>query len=221
MYSGWRDAFPSDVQVCPVQYPGRENRLSEEPIQEMGILVNRLFGEVKPLLDRPFLFFGHSMGAQVAFELAALIQKRLGMEPLHFFASGCHAPHLKTPPPLMSGLTDEVFLSRISDYGGTPEAVLRDEALTRLVLPVLRADFFMTESYRTDVSGPLHCPMTALCGSEDYRYHEDLIRPWLKHTRGPFEFHVVSGGHFFVRSARQAVITRVLARIPERERVAT
>jgi len=213
IYSPWRQAFPVPVEVCPVQLPGRENRISKAPFFEMGALVNWLFEDVKPLLDKPFVFFGHSMGAQVAFELAALVRMRLGIEPLHFFASGCHAPHLRTPPPLISGLTDEAFLRRIADFGGTPDAVLQDRELTQLVLPVLRADFFMTESYRTDITERLRCPVTVLCGSEDYRYHEDLIRPWCRHTTGTCSFHVIKGGHFFIRESQGAVLEKVRAPI--------
>ncbi|VFQ46267.1 thioesterase II family protein [Desulfoluna butyratoxydans] len=209
IYSPWRQVFPESVEVVPVQLPGRENRLTTSPFQEMGSLVHWLFEEVTPLLDKPFVFFGHSMGAQVAFELASLVRTRLGLEPLHFFASACHAPHLRTPPPLIGGLTDEAFLRRIADLGGTPEAVLRDKELTRLVLPVLRADFFLTESYRTDVAEPLGCPVTALCGSEDYRYNEELIRPWRRHSTGPFSFHVIKGGHFFLRESQGAVLEKV------------
>ncbi len=215
IYSPWKQAFPDSIEVVPVQLPGRENKLSNDPFQEMGALVHWLLGEVAPLLGKPFVFFGHSMGAQVAFELASLVRKRLGVEPLHFFASACHAPHLKTPPPLISGLTDEAFLRRIAGLGGTPDAVLRDRELTQLVLPVLRADFFMTESYRTDVTEPLRCPVTALCGSEDYRYNEDLVRPWCRHTRGPFSFYHIKGGHFFIRESQGAVLETVGATVEQ------
>jgi medium-chain acyl-[acyl-carrier-protein] hydrolase len=209
IYRSWYGELDDGVDVCPVQLPGRENRIAETPFTNIKLLTDLLADAIYPFLDKPFVFFGHSMGSQIAFELAGKIKTKFDMEPLQLFISGCHAPHLNTPPPLIHEYPDNEFIRGIKNYGGTPEAIFLNKDLTELVLPALRADFLMTENYKAKIRKLLTCPITSFCGTEDHRYYDDLIKAWSRHTSGPFDFYMVPGDHFFIKYSEKIVIQKV------------
>src|SRR5205823_631917 len=137
----WVDALPATIEVCPVQLPGREGRFGEPAFTRMAPLVDALARALPPHLGRPFAFFGHSMGALVGFELARLLRREHGLEPAHLFVSGCAAPQLRDPGRPLHRLPDAEFRQELRRLGGTPPAVLENDELMGLVLPLLRADF--------------------------------------------------------------------------------
>jgi surfactin synthase thioesterase subunit len=191
-----------------IQLPGRENRFDEPAIDRVEWLVGQLMDGLTPYLDRPFAFFGHSMGALIAFELARRLDV-IGLEPVHFFASGYHAPHLPGRSPVRHHLPDREFITAIRNLDGVPIEVQRDGELLEMMLPTLRSDFRLAETYAYVPRPPLRCAVTAFGGLEDKEVTPDEIKAWSLHTTGPFEMHVLPGGHFFLRSCRASLLRLV------------
>jgi surfactin synthase thioesterase subunit len=206
------------VEVCLIQLPGRENRFDEPAIDRVEWLVGQLSDGLAPYLDRPFALFGHSMGALIAFELARRLDV-LGLEPVHLFASGYHAPHLPSRSPVRHGLPDREFMTAIRNLKGVPIEVLEDGELLELMLPTLRSDFRLAETY-TYVPRPLlRCAVTAFGGLEDQEVTPDEIQAWSLHTTGSFEMHVLPGGHFFLSSCRAGLLRLMSSNLRDSARV--
>ena len=148
IYRPWTRELPPELELCAVQLPGRENRLLEPAYTEMPALVEQLGTVLAPYLDRPFAFFGHSMGALVAFEMARTVRRRYGRSALHLFVSGHAAPRIARRRPPVYQLPDAAFVDAIRELNGTPEEVLENADLMALVLPALRADLTVCETYR-------------------------------------------------------------------------
>jgi len=209
-YRDWPAHLPDDVEVAAVQLPGRESRLAEPPVSSMELLVARLAAGILGHLDRPFALFGHSMGALIAFELAGRLRSA-GREPVRLFVSGARAPHLpRRWARDRHTLSDREFVSTVRQLGGMPPEVLDSPDLLDLVLPALRGDFALVETYTARAGPVLRCPLSAFGGVEDGDVgHDDLVA-WSRHTTGPSRTHLLPGGHFFVRSSRESLL-RIVA----------
>ncbi|HEY1379547.1 MAG TPA: thioesterase domain-containing protein, partial [Gemmataceae bacterium] len=142
VFRGWADGLPSAVEVCPVQMPGRETRFREPAFTRLPLLIEALAESLYPHLDRPFAFFGHSLGALVAFELARRLRRDGSPEPQHLFVSGSGAPQARdhSGAVIHTRPADE-FWQEVGRLNGTPAEVLTDGELRDLLLPTLRADF--------------------------------------------------------------------------------
>jgi medium-chain acyl-[acyl-carrier-protein] hydrolase len=207
-YRGFQEALPADVEVCAVQLPGREGRLGEEPVASMERLVPMIADGLTPHLGVPFALFGHSMGAAVAFELSRELRRRSATAPVHLFASGCPAPHI----PDLDGthaLPDEGILARMGALGGMSPEMLQHRELMEMLLPIFRADAAITESRVHADEEPLDVPITAFGGLGDDKAPRADLEAWSPHTRGAFAVEMFPGDHFFVQSARPAVIAAV------------
>lgn len=196
-YLRWADQL-TDIEVWGVQTPGRGARTDEPPFTQMQPLVDALVNEAS--FAGPFAFFGHSLGALTAFEVARALRD-LGREPPGWlFLSACPSPELprRVAAPT-SHLDDDRLLDALTHVYGTMVEDLREDAELRdLILPGLRADLAMVESYRYAPGAPLGCGMTLLGGAEDDTTRADL-EPWRAHTSGPFDVQVFPGGHFYLR----------------------
>lgn len=216
MYRGWQEALPPSVEICAVQLPGREGRLREAPIADIGKLVPLLADGLAPSLSAGrFAFFGHSMGSILAFELARELRRRGKEGPLHIFASACPAPHIPDDDESHT-LPDEGVIQNLRELGGMSEDVLAHRELMEMILPVFRADAAITELYRHTEEPPLSAPITALGGIADAKATRDQMDAWRLHTNGRFSIAMMPGAHFYLqdtasRSAMLATIARALA----------
>ena len=147
IFNDWQAELPPEVELYALQLPGRENRLSESPQTRLKQLIETLIPIIKPDLDLPFAFFGHSLGAWIAFELIRELRRQKYPLPAHFFVSASKAPQLMDLKPPIHRLPDDKFLAKIKSFQGTPGAVLQDSKLMELFLPALRADFAVLETY--------------------------------------------------------------------------
>lgn len=192
------DRVPEEIEVCPVQLPGRENRFSERPFLSLAPLVAALHEEILPYLDMPYAFFGHSMGALISFELACAL-RRSGQVPgpAHLLLSGHRAPHLADQRSPAHQLPTPQFLDALRSLQGTPEKVLQHQELLQLLLPLLRADFAVCETYTYAPQAPLACPISAFGGLQDPNVPCEAIRAWKEHTTHTCRVHFFAGGHFF------------------------
>ncbi len=218
----WSYDLPQ-VEVCPIQLPGRENRLREAPFSHIEPLLEALVSAMRPYLDRPYAFFGHSMGATIGFELARLLRMQNDPGPFHLFVSGNRAPQIPAPNPPIHHLPDEEFIEGLRRFNGTPEQVFRDDELLQLFLPILRADLTLYETYVYTADEPLDCPISAFGGSEDKIVSRDDLAAWRHQTHGAFTLRMFIGDHFFLRSAQTHLlramsqdVTRILGCVDER-----
>jgi medium-chain acyl-[acyl-carrier-protein] hydrolase len=200
------------VELCAVQMPGRESRWKEPAFTRLGDLVAALHDGLLPHLDRPYAFFGHSLGALIAFELARALRRSGRPGPTHLFASAHRAPQCPNPHPDMRHLADGPFVDEIRRrYGGIPQAVLEHPELMALMLPCLRADFTVFETYRYADERPLECPISAFGGESDDYVRRDALEAWSTQTTGGFWLRMVPGDHFFVQGRRTEVLDAVAA----------
>ncbi|MFI6513271.1 thioesterase II family protein [Streptosporangium sp. NPDC050855] len=194
------------AEVLAVQYPGRQDRRGEPLFRGIHPLADRIAEVLLREEERPRAFFGHSMGAIIAFEVA----RRLGDRgPGLLFASGRRAPsrdRLET----VHLLGENGLIAHLQEVNGAEAAFLEDEEIRELVLPVIRSDYRAIETYRPADLTPLSCPIVALTGDADPLTSVDDARAWSEVTTGDFDLRVFSGGHFFVADHRQAVIETIL-----------
>jgi medium-chain acyl-[acyl-carrier-protein] hydrolase len=208
-YRGWGASLPGDLEVCPVQLPGRETRLREAPFSDLTTMVRAVADGINPLLDLPFVFFGHSMGAIIAFELARLLRERRRPQPLHLFAAGRRAPELPSRTRPIYALPEPEFLEELRRLNGTPEEVLRNQDLMRLLLPILRADFAVNDTYEFTSSEPLAAGISALGGLGDEDVPREDLEGWRRHTLGRFDVQMFPGDHFFIHDDKRLVLGAV------------
>ncbi|HVF13272.1 MAG TPA: thioesterase domain-containing protein [Acidimicrobiales bacterium] len=206
VFRGWSDLLPQ-VDVAPVQLPGREGRIGESP----AVDVDELAASVLPYTDRPYAVFGHSFGARLGFELCRALRARGARPPAWLFVSGAQAPHLPQLRPPASVLPDDEFVDRVTELGGTPPEILDDPEMRALALPVLRADFAYVDRYAYEEGPPLACPITVFAGDRDGETRVDDLWAWAEHTAGAFAVRVLPGDHFFLHSARSQLVSSLAA----------
>ncbi|GGJ52735.1 oleoyl-ACP hydrolase [Deinococcus roseus] len=203
------------LQVWGVQLPGRENRIMEDPFQQMQPLVDILIAELQPYLHEPYLIYGHSMGALVAYHVCLQLQQRGLPLPEHLWVSGCAAP-LHFRQEAWHLLSDQDFIGRILSLGGTPPEVFEEPLLRPLVLKLLRADFQLVETAPA-VTGKLGCPIGAVAGIQDPHATPADMQHWQDCTTEDFaedfELLTVQGDHFLVRTHSQHLLQHMRARL--------
>jgi len=210
MFKKWRDFLPPTVQVIPVELPGRGARLREPPFVGLPALIEELEAVIWPLLDKPFVFFGHSMGAIIAFELARFLRRKYGHEPQALFVAGRRAPQILKREPVTFNLPKDAFIEELIKLEGTPKEVVEHVELMELMIPLLRADFQLVQTYEYITDTPLQCPIIVYGGLQDYETPREMLLPWKELTCSRFALHMLPGDHFFLRSS-QAQLLGMLA----------
>jgi medium-chain acyl-[acyl-carrier-protein] hydrolase len=195
IYRHWMD-LPPQIDVCPVQLPGRDERFREPAFTRTDALCDALVVALGGFLDMPFAIFGHSMGAIIAYEFARRLQTGGSMR--HLLVSGQRAPHLPLRRKQSYDLPDAAFRERLRELDGTPEAVLRDADLMELLLPRLRSDFELTETYKRVEHAPLVCPVTAFGAAQDKEVSRSDLEAWRLTTTSAFDLKMFPGGHFYL-----------------------
>jgi surfactin synthase thioesterase subunit len=214
VFRDWAAGLPPGTEVCPIHLPGREARFREPAIDDVDVLLAGLLEALAPHLDRPFALFGHSMGGLIAFELADRLRAR-GIVPAWFFASGARPPHVPRPDPTRHLLPDDDLVALVGRMNGTPREVIEESEVIRLMLPTIRSDFRLVETYRYRPRAPLPCPVIAIAGRDDPEAPPAAMEAWRVHAAGRFEMHVLPGDHFFVSSERARVLELLSERLAE------
>ncbi len=205
-YRGWGKVLSSKIEICPVNLPGRYKRIHEAPYDRISPLIDALAKEFQLFQELPFAFFGHSMGALIAFELARRLRREKQPGPTWFFASGRPAPQIIRNKPLIHNLPEDEFIKEVMILGGTPKELLQDQDLLKLFLPILRADFAINETYQYYQEEPLDCPITAYGGLKDKSIKKEETELWKKQTNNDFLCRMFPGDHFFINSNQDAVL---------------
>lgn len=201
------------ADVAALQYPGRQDRHTEKGIDSIAELADRAHEALRPCSDRPLVFFGHSMGAVLAFEVALRFE-RDGQGPVHVFASGRRAPSTYRPEDVHLR-DDDGIIAEMRKLSGTDPRVLGNDEVLRMVLPAIRSDYTAIEKYRADPGATIAAPITVLTGDADPRTTLDEARAWEQHTTGGFDLKVFPGGHFYLTEHATEVIEVIRERLTD------
>jgi len=208
MYRGWRDLMPPSVEPVAVQLPGRADRFRERPFDAMAPLVEALVEVVGPLLDRPFACYGLSMGGKVAWALAHRL-RALGMPvPTALYVANVAAPARREGRADWDLRRDDL-IAYLREMGGTPPELFEATELLDSLLPTLRADLTLVDSFHFRPPAPLDLPIRAFAGADDVEGGPERMRGWADETTGRFTLDVVPGGHFFDAAGERQVIRTV------------
>ena len=208
VFRSWQQSLPETIEVCPVQLPGRGSRIIEPPCTEINQLIRLAGKALAAYLDKPFAFFGHSMGALIGFELAHHLGREYGAQPVHLFVSGRCSPQTMSDPIDLKQF-DSALPKVLRRYNGTPEEALENPELMELVLPVLRADLALCKSYVYTARPPFSFSINAFGGLDDHGIPRHCIESWREHTTGPFVLRMLPGGHFFLNTSRLPLLAAI------------
>ncbi len=199
MFRRWRGALGDEIDVCPVLLPGRESRLRETPYRRMEDLAPAVLDGIEPAMDRPFAFVGHSMGTAVAFELTRRLAAADRAMPSVLILAGRRAPHLPSRNEPIHGVDEATFIDNLRQLEGTPLEVLEHPELMALLLPMLRADFELIETYTVDdTTERLAVPFRVYGGVDDEDASPAELDAWAHLTHGDSQVEMLPGGHFFL-----------------------
>ncbi|MDJ0702360.1 MAG: SDR family NAD(P)-dependent oxidoreductase [Leptolyngbyaceae cyanobacterium MO_188.B28] len=200
IYREWSPRLPAEIEVCPIQLPGRGERLKEQALQEFSALIERLADALLPMLDKPYAFYGHSMGVLVSFELAQYIQQKYALKPACMLFGGLNPPHITAQT--LSKMSQEAlleFLMGVSEIG--PPAA-QDNELTR----TFKADVQLLQSYRHMEREPFDCPILTFGGLEDPVTKEPKLAEWRQYTTAEFRMRMLPGKHMFCISSQDLLL---------------
>lgn len=216
-YVGWARALEhASIEVVAAQLPGRDARAGDPPCTDLNRIVDGFADLIASLSERQFALFGHSLGAIVAFELARRLRDRGAAWPVHLFVSGAFAPQIpNTAAPLRFIEGDVALLEAVAaKYGGVPKIVLEQADLRASVVPALRADLTLTETYVYRAAPPLDCPISAYAGASDPIVSAERLAAWREQTSADFTCRLFDGHHFYLNRARDALLADLTGRLP-------
>lgn len=208
-FTKWCADLPSHIEGIVVHYPSRGSRFNEPTIKDMPRMVADLAQNIQPLLDKPFAFFGHSMGAWIAFELARHLRTQHLQTPRQLFISACGAPQLPDLNQKIHQLPDDEFLNELDKLNGIP-AELKNPEVMSLLLPIVRADFQLVETYEYRSDEPFDFPIFAFGALDDPRVNRKRIEAWSIHTKAKFVSQFFPGNHFFITETKEDILKRII-----------
>ncbi|MCP3804551.1 alpha/beta fold hydrolase [Allokutzneria sp. A3M-2-11 16] len=210
-FRSWHDGLPADVEVLGVRYPGRQDRLAEDCVAEMHPLADAIASAITPLLDKPLVFFGHSMGAWVAYEVALRLRRDHGFSLDQLLVSGQVPPHRREPGGDDPG-TDAV-IAEVQRLGGYDAQLFEDPELRELVLPAILADFSLVRTYAGDPLAVVDAPVVAYFGEQDEDARPEEVRAWAERTTAGYAQRSFPGGHFYLAEHEAELLREISARL--------
>ncbi|KYM54403.1 thioesterase [Fusobacterium necrophorum subsp. funduliforme] len=211
----WEKLF-CDVRLYAVQYPGRENRMSEEPIKDFDILLDEVYKNLINIInnDTPYYLFGHSLGTKLVYELTLRIMNDNMKNPSGIIVSGGRAPCFKEENPIYH-LDDIDFIKGINRYSGTPEEIIQNIEIMKIFLPMLRADFMIDETYQRKEIEKIDIPILGLMGTDDKELKIEELKKWEEYTTKDFKYRYIEGGHMFINTSTELVAKEISSFINE------
>jgi medium-chain acyl-[acyl-carrier-protein] hydrolase len=206
IFRKWSRELGPEIAVTPALLPGREARVPEPLCTRLESVIEPLTRQIAPYLDRPFAFFGHSMGGLLAYELTRRVRAEHGVEPDHLFISAKEAPQLTEKDQRRHELPEPEFLAMLQSLNGTPREVLAHAELREIFVPLMRADFAVCDTYSYVPDLPLQCPITVLGGTQDEQVSPGQLEGWAEQTTGEFQLKMLTGDHFFINHAQLDVL---------------
>lgn len=215
VFRKWQTYF-ENTELFVVQYPGRENRMKEKPIEDFDLLIKKVFSELCKIIskDIPYFLFGHSLGTKVVYELTLKIQKHHLHPPEGLILSAGKAPCFEEKKPIHN-LEENVFIEEIARFSGTPQEIIQNKEMMKIFVPMLRADFTLDETYRREKIEKVNCPILGLMGTQDQKLTLEEFLKWQEYTNLDFFYRFIEGGHMFVNTNSAIVIQDILEFIDE------
>lgn len=202
IFRDWAETVALDVEICAIRLPGREGRHADPPFRRAERVAESLTPILQDFLDLPFVMFGHSMGAILAYEITRAIRTATAVEPRALLVSAHRAPHLPRRGRDRHDLPREQLIAELKALNGTPAEVFQHDDLLDFVLPILRSDLELVESWSSPAGVRLSCPVVAFAGSDDRNVSAEEVAGWAAVTSGPFRSVALAGDHFFINSAK-------------------
>ena len=215
LFREWQKSLPEEVELCPIELPGRGTRLGEAAVTDMNSLVRPMAEALEPLLGLPYAVLGTSMGALVGFELSRALRRSRGREPAALLAVSQNAPSAPLGRLAARMMSDDELRASLRRFGGMPVEVLDNPRAMRLFLPVLRADYSVVDTYEYEAGEPLRCPIHLFAGEEDPSVSDEGLKGWRRETSSNVTTHSFAGGHFFFQNDEPEFLAAVSARLRE------
>lgn len=212
VFRNWAAELGTDIELAALQLPGREGRMGEAARSDMLALSREVAEAMQPHVDTPYVICGHSMGALLAYTVCLALRQGGETLPERLIVSAARPPHIPEAAPLHH-LSDEEFKNALRRFSGTPEAILDNEELMEIFLPMLRADFALEETYCHAPADALPMPITAISGIYDREVCPEDMTLWAGYSTGGFEQHRIEGGHFFINDQQKETVGIVRASI--------
>ncbi|REK71297.1 thioesterase II family protein [Paenibacillus paeoniae] len=207
IYRDWPTALSSEIEVVAIQLPGRGSRFLDKPIGDLTGNIEPILAALIPYLeDKPFVLFGHSMGAMLAYESAKRLERTLPGSLKHLFVSAFQAVQLPRTDRERYLLSDKELKEELRRLNGTPEALLQNDELMELYLPTIRMDMQLCDTYAYEECSPLACALTAFGGVADTGISEEDMQAWETQTGEAFELYMLPGDHFFIHSESEQLL---------------
>lgn len=205
IFAKWNNHLSDNIGVYPIQLPGHEDRIMENPINSMNELIEQLYVDIATYMDKPCVFFGHSVGARIAYAFISNELKAADVRGL--IVSASPAPDYKSPV-TFSMLDDIEFIKEIRRLGGTPKEILNNRSLMEVFLPILKADYCLDENYKYP-SDKLDCNIWAITGTNDVEATEEEMSRWSNYTNQRFMQYIIKGSHFFIRENEDELLLHI------------
>jgi medium-chain acyl-[acyl-carrier-protein] hydrolase len=215
IFRNWAASLPASVEVRPLQPPGRGSRMFDTPFTEMKPLVEATAEALLPYLDKPFAFFGHSMGTIISFELARHLRRKNGPQPFALFASGGRAPQQPGDDLVTHDLPEPEFIEELRRLNGTAPGLFDNPELLQLMIPLLRADFSLAETYDYVSEPPLNFPIFAFGGLQDVDVTREHLEAWREQTTSHFWLRMFAGDHFFLHACEADLLAIISLKLQQ------
>jgi medium-chain acyl-[acyl-carrier-protein] hydrolase len=201
----WKDKIASNVELLAINLPGRGSNIDKPLLNNIKDVTNVVLGHIKHYIDKPLVFFGHSLGGLISFELAKAMKEEGLKQPMHLILSGCMAPQKLYKRKKISRLSNKEFIEVLKIYNGISHEVMNEPSLTELFLPIIKTDISIIDDYKYRGNDPLDCSITTIGGKDDPTVLLEDIYPWESHTTRKYAHHTLEGDHFFIRSDQERV----------------
>jgi surfactin synthase thioesterase subunit len=208
-YMPWEDFLPAQIELVAIQLPGRANRLDENLLTSVVEMAEQLARAIPPLLDRPYLTYGHSMGSIVSFELLHLLKASGLPLPRRYFGAARQAPHIPRRIAPFYEYPLEDFKTELKRFGGTPDAVLDNTDLMEMLVPMLRTEFKAAYAYRREPVAKLECDVSIFGGARDEIVLSQELPPWQEHFVRRMDLRLFEGAHFFMEENKDLVVSAI------------
>lgn len=199
IYYDWSNFIRSEINIYILNLPGRGKKYLEKSFEEFNVLLDNLLIDIEDLLDKPFIIFGHSMGALIGFELSRRIFEMYNKKPEHLYVSSYPSPEIINNNLVENNISDDELITKLKELNGTPKEIFQHKRFLKLLLPVIRADFKLLNSYSYKELAPLSCPITSIIGSHD-NISVELAKEWYKHSVAVFSLQIFRGDHFYLNN---------------------
>jgi medium-chain acyl-[acyl-carrier-protein] hydrolase len=212
MYYSWAELLGNHVELCAVQLPGREWRISDSLPDDMQALADIVYAGIRDELQEPYALLGTSLGGLLAFEIARRARADGLPLPRHLFICACGAPQIPEPEPI-NHLPDDEFVAEIKELGGLQDEVAASPELTELCLPIIRADCVVYETYNYTEQPPLDLPISVYGGVGDQSVSRERLDGWAVQTSQECKVHMLPGAHLFVNTSADWLLRSLLNKL--------